>query len=286
MYTTNTDSILFHQLQNTNIQIAYRDVGQGKNCLLFIHGLGNSLIGWEKNLNGLSSKYRCISIDLPGNGFSSKDKYPYSIEFFARSVAAFITELGIEKVVLVGHSMGGQIALWMTHFFPELVEKIILIAPAGLEKFTALEKTMMSTGMSFIDWSMSDKSKLKKALLASFYHLDTDSKTMIEQMVQSVELHTGIHYSKMIDLCIQSMLEDMPHHFLKDIQQQVLIIFGEMDAMIPNKFIHPYSTATLAQQAVQYFKAAELAMLPLAGHFVHWEKSKEVNKLIDEFLSQ
>lgn len=281
-----SNNIQFQTLGKSNIDIAYRELGEGSYTLLFIHGLGNSMIGWENNIQKLSNHFRCIAVDLPGNGLSSKDDYPYSMPFFANCLLDFIATKELSNIVLVGHSMGGQIAMWMSHLQAAVIAKLILIAPAGLEKFSTLEKTMMKGSMSLLDFGMTDESKLKKALLASFYHLDDTAKDMIAMMVKTVGLHTGKHYSKMIEKCIQSMLQDSPHHFLNEIYQETLLLFGDMDAMIPNKIFHPYTTTSLAQQSIANFKHGHLTMINNGGHFVHWEKAREVNQAIIDFLSK
>ena len=89
------------------IEIAYMDEGEGPYTLLFIHGLGSYAPAWNKNLGELAEKYRCIALDLPGYGQSEKGDYPFSMAFFAEAVEAFIDSLGLENIVLVGHSMGG-----------------------------------------------------------------------------------------------------------------------------------------------------------------------------------
>ncbi len=286
IFDTLANNIQFQKLSKSNIDIAYRELGQGPYTLLFIHGLGNSLIGWENNIKNLAASFRCIAVDLPGNGLSSKDDYPYSIPFFANCLIDFITTKKLSNIVLVGHSMGGQVAMWMAHLQPNIISKLILIAPAGLEKFSTLEKTMMQGSMSLLDFGMTDKSKLQKALLASFYRLDDTAKDMIAMMVKTVELHTGKHYSKMIEKCIQSMLQDTPHHYLHEINQETLLLFGDMDAMIPNKIFHPYTTTSLAQQSITLFKHGHLTIINNGGHFVHWEKANAVNQAIFNFLSK
>src|ERR1700742_1729400 len=92
-------------------KVAYIDEGKGEKTLLFIHGLATYSLSWKKNIEYLKKKYRCIAIDLPGNGLSDRGDYPYSMNFFAGSVYDFIRLLGLKNVCLVGHSMGAQVAM-------------------------------------------------------------------------------------------------------------------------------------------------------------------------------
>lgn len=276
--------IQYKKVASNNIIFAYTDTGKGKHTLLFLHGLGNSLIGFEKNLTALSTNNRCIGLDLPGNGFSSKDNYPYSIQFFADSVAAFIQEMKLENVVLIGHSMGGQIGILLTALYPSLVEKLVLIASAGLEKFSAMERMIMTSGMGILDMGMSDESKLRQALNSSFYSHKSGSQSLINAMVDMMDLQPTSHYKNMVDKCVKAMLNEPIFDKIASIQQRVLILFGTMDGMIPNKLFHLTSTSSMAEKATSLFKHGQLEMIPNAGHFVHWEKASEVNDAITQFI--
>jgi pimeloyl-ACP methyl ester carboxylesterase len=89
----------------------------------------------------------------------------------------------------------------------------------------------------------------------------------------------------MIEACISSMLNEPVLPRLHEIQVPVLVMFGERDALIPNKLIHPVTTRSIAEAAVKKMPHATLEMLPQCGHFLQWEKAKEVNTFIHHFIS-
>src|SRR6185503_3525732 len=120
------------------IEIAFSDVGvsDGESAtLVLIHGLGSYMPVWERNLDALSARHRVVAIDLPGYGKSSKANYDYSMAFYARVVEGVIETLHLAHVVLVGHSMGGQIALTHALRYPGKAERLVLVDPAGFERF-------------------------------------------------------------------------------------------------------------------------------------------------------
>lgn len=117
-------------IQLNNHRIAYVDEGQNDKVILFLHGLGSYIPAWRFNLQELKKHFRCIAIDLPGFGKSDKKIHSCSMKFYSYVVNQFIKSLGIEKVDLVGHSMGGQIAINCALNFQNKVGKLILIAPA------------------------------------------------------------------------------------------------------------------------------------------------------------
>ena len=128
--------------------IAYTDEGNGDKALVFVHGLSSNLDSWKKNLEGLTGNYRCIAMDLPGYGKSSRSKADYSLAEYAKILNDLVDKLELSNVVLVGHSMGGQIAMHSVLNYPQTYQKLILIAPAGIETFTEQEAAVMKSAYS------------------------------------------------------------------------------------------------------------------------------------------
>src|SRR5512136_311395 len=113
--------------------IHYSVEGSGPDVLV-IHGWASSHRMWERPLERLaSSGFRAWAIDLPGSGVSnSRCAAPdwYTITNLTRVVEAFVERVGIQSVTLVGHSMGGAIALELAHRRPDLTRALVLVAPA------------------------------------------------------------------------------------------------------------------------------------------------------------
>ena len=130
-----------------NIEIAYTDSDKGKETILFIHGLASYTGVWRENIPELSKNFRCIALDLPGNGHSSKGDFPFSMFFYAESVVKFLTHLGLTEVNICGHSMGGQIAQIIALRYPSLVKRLILAAPAGFEFYNNHDKIIVKNMM-------------------------------------------------------------------------------------------------------------------------------------------
>ena len=116
------------------VNLHYQDTGPSKNAIpiVFLHGFGASLQPWQTWAQALSEDYRVISVDLPGFGLTGED--PSGIYTDQRSVEvleAFLKELNIPKVVLVGNSMGGKFAWQFAARYPNQVAKLVLISPDG-----------------------------------------------------------------------------------------------------------------------------------------------------------
>ena len=286
MYSTTNHPYTIHKILLSNgAHLAYIDEGTGPQTLLFIHGLATYGLSWKKNIEELKQHYRCIAIDLPGNGFSDRGDFSYSMHFFAHTIEDFIHKAQLGKVHLVGHSMGGQVAMTLAINNPSLVHKMMLCAPAGFEVFNNFEKAIYHNSMQFIDMFSTEENSLRKTIRNSFYLFPTQADDMIAELVDIMKLYPNKEYRHMIEACISSMLNEPVLPRLHEIQVPVLVMFGERDALIPNKLIHPVTTRSIAEAAVKKMPHATLEMLPQCGHFLQWEKAKEVNTFIHHFIS-
>ena len=116
-------------------EIFYLDSGESfdqNHIVLFLHGWGLSSIAFEKSLELLSSYTRVIAPDLPGFGKSSPIVTPWNFQECAKAIRDFIEILGIEKVNLVGQSMGGGVSILLSMLIPSKINSLILIDSAGI----------------------------------------------------------------------------------------------------------------------------------------------------------
>jgi pimeloyl-ACP methyl ester carboxylesterase len=111
---------------NDGCQLHYEEYGQGAPVLL-VHGLGSSTRDWEYQIPELAAHYRVIAIDIRGHGRSDKPRERYSIAGFAEDVSALIEHLGLDRVHLVGISMGGMIGFQLGVERPELLKSLTIV---------------------------------------------------------------------------------------------------------------------------------------------------------------
>lgn len=276
----------FHYISLPSVsRLAYIDEGLGETTLLFIHGLSTYGLSWKKNIEFLKERYRCIAIDLPGNGLSSREDQPYGISFFSQVIREFTEKMKLGRLCIVGHSMGGQVAIHTITEYPGMAQQLILCAPAGFEIFTPTEKSLYLTTIQFLGFFSSEENSLRKVIQNSFYHYTAQADDMIRDLVDLLHRFPLPHYRKMTERCIKGMLEEPVFDRLGSIRQPCLVLFGERDALIPNRLLHPVTTADIARQGAAAIPDARLELIPGAGHFVHWEKAAQVNELISDFLS-
>jgi pimeloyl-ACP methyl ester carboxylesterase len=111
--------------------IAYVQKGSGP-VLLLIHGMAGTLDTWRSVIDPLSQRATVLAVDLPGHGSSSPGGGDYSLGSLAAFLRDILTALGHEHVTLVGHSLGGGVAMQFSYQFPEMIERLVLVSSGGL----------------------------------------------------------------------------------------------------------------------------------------------------------
>jgi pimeloyl-ACP methyl ester carboxylesterase len=112
-------------------ELSYVDSGSGP-AVLFIHGILGSQRQWTHLVDKLDDDHRVLIPDLFGHGESAKPMGDYSLGAHAATLRDLLDHVGIEKVTLVGHSLGGGIAMQFYYLFPERVDRLVLVASGGL----------------------------------------------------------------------------------------------------------------------------------------------------------
>ena len=116
-----------------NTQIIYRVIeGDSSLTILFLHGLGENLRTWEKMENQLKIPFRLLLVDLPGHGQSPLQRRTnYSHDNLANLLWEFVDDIGAGDLMIVGHSLGGNLALRMAAMRPEKMKGLFLLSPSG-----------------------------------------------------------------------------------------------------------------------------------------------------------
>jgi pimeloyl-ACP methyl ester carboxylesterase len=119
-------SVFGGDVTSEGIRVHYESYGRGKEAVVFIHGWTCDLTFWRGQAP-FYQKRRSLLIDLPGHGRSGKPDVAYTQERFARAVEAAMRDAGVEKAVLVGHSMGGPVVLTFLRLFPAQAKAVVLV---------------------------------------------------------------------------------------------------------------------------------------------------------------
>lgn len=278
-----------HKIElNDSLTINYVDEGKGPHTLVFVHGLGSNLKAWQKNIAALSKSYRCIALDLPNYGQSSQGNYPFGMSYFAEVLKSFIDKVEVEKVVLVGHSMGGQTAIHFALNHPEMLSHLILMAPAGFETFKPAQVQWFEQVYTKSFVQAATEEQIRKNFQLNFFNMPADAQFMISDRLEMRADSTAYDsYCSMIPKCVIGMLKETVFERLPEIKTPSLVFFGEEDHLIPNPLLNPQlKTKDVAESGVAKLPHAKLVMIPKAGHFVQWEGAESIHQTLSNFLEK
>src|SRR3954452_2529391 len=131
MRAMTADCLRPHERTLHGQRVTYRTAGRGP-VLLLLHGITNSSQTWERVAPMLSGRFTLIAPDLLGHGKSATPRGDYSLGAHAAGERDLLSALGIERVTVVGHSLGGGIAMQFAYQFPERCERLVRVSSGGL----------------------------------------------------------------------------------------------------------------------------------------------------------
>jgi pimeloyl-ACP methyl ester carboxylesterase len=136
-----------HSVEVEGRTINYVDIGEGDGTpVLLIHGLAGQWQNWLENIPRIAQKRRVLAPDLPGHGYSDMPREKISIQGYGRAMNDLLQQLDIDRVAVVGNSMGGFVASELTIEFPEPVERLVLVSAAGISNANFYRAPAMTFG--------------------------------------------------------------------------------------------------------------------------------------------
>lgn len=274
-------------VNDINIHVEFKSNQSSKN-ILFIHGLSNSSLLWHPLVSELNPDTNYYMIDLPGCGKSAAGLYDYDKAFYINMIEGVCKILDLQNIILVGHSMGSQIAAHAALNQNIEIKKLVLLSPAGFEQYHHHERKMFdSMANGFAGFGMDifkgGHSYLSQVLHQSFYNMTDKSKEVLDNVLMQFRNVDPQSYQHMLIQSIKYMCENP----LLDESSKIpaLLVFGKNDELIPNRMLHPFLTLKqIAEESTKKFENHQLEMLDQCGHFLHVEKYKEVANFIRLFL--
>ena len=251
--------------------IALRTVraGRGDTTLVLLHGFGESLFTWRAVVDPLALRFRVVAPDLPGFGGSAKPDTTYSLAAMTDRMAAFLDRWTRGPVVLVGHSLGGEVAASLALARPDRVARLVLIAPAGWGVgLGGIADTMYPSKARAIGWYLSSR---------AFVLPEHDPEWLWEP-------DSAASYTMMGDGAYQRatarILEEFDFRALRDrfhsITESTLLIWGTLDPVIP----YPVADSIAARLPCSQLVSLE------ALHRPQVEVPDTVVSLIEGFLAK
>jgi pimeloyl-ACP methyl ester carboxylesterase len=259
------EDILSNKIKVDGLDVHYYMAGQG-DPLVVLHGGGGDARTWLKNISALSDNYTVYAPDLPGYGGSQPLDGTYYIPELTEFVDNFSDNLGLENFHLIGHSLGGGIALNYALEFPRKIRKLVLVSSLCLGREIALWVRLLSipallrSAGSIIIAVLRAIKWLVKTLLAPVEFVMPFSPA-------SVSLGGSVTTFKEQTLVLASRLSE--------IMMPTLLVWGAKDPIVPVR--HAYAAAQLIPDC-------QLKVFVDRGHNVHRDEIKQFSHLLTGFL--
>jgi len=256
--------------------------------VVFVHGLGSYLKFWRAQLDVFHARgYRVLAVDLPGYGKSDKPAtFPYTMEAMADVVHALTRQLGVDRPILVGHSMGGQTSLSYAIRYPEALEALVLVSPAGFETFTWKEKAWFARAMSvdFIKYAP-EASIWGSVRQGNFMHWRPELDWLIEERVRLAKSPEFDSYAYANVRTVQGLAHnDFVRENLERVSAPTLIVYGTDDRLIPNPFLHGGEARDIMEHGASRIPGAALVAMKGCGHTVQLDCPAPFNEAVLGFL--
>jgi len=256
---------LWAEVDGIRVRYARRgDEAPGKTPVLFIHGFGGDLDNWLFNLDAVAAVAPVIALDLPGHG-QSDARLPGSATLadLAGFVLHFLDQVGVERVHIVGHSMGGAIAAQMALDAPRRVASLVLIATAGLG-------AEINSGYTEGFVAAATRRELKPVIEQLFADPALVSRQMIDDLLKYKRLDGVSQALTQLGAMLfgGGRQTDLPVPRLAGSGVAMALLWGNEDRIVP------------AAHAANAPVGATVHVMPGAGHMVMMEKAGEVNARI------
>ncbi len=264
---------------------AFRIAGSGP-ALLLIHGIGDNSTAWEPVHARLARRFTVIAPDLLGHGQSDKPRADYSVAAYANGMRDLLSVLDIDRVTVVGHSLGGGVAMQFAYQFPQLVERLILVGAGGVTKDVniALRFASLPVGgealallrLPLVLPTLQTFGRLLGTVIGST-GVGRDIPNMLRILADLPEPTASAAFTRTLRAVVDwrgQVVTMLDRCYLTE-SVPVQLIWGEQDAVIPVSHAH------MAHAAMP---GSRLAVFPRSGHFPFHDDPDRFVDLVEEFV--
>ncbi len=263
---------------------AYLKVGSGS-ALLLIHGIGSRHETWLPVIEELAKTHTVIAPDLLGHGQSAKPRADYSIGGYANGMRDLLTVLGIDRVTVVGHSLGGGIAMQFAYQFPQRTERIVLVGTSGLgPEVNPVIPLCTVPGSSLVLAALASRAARKVGVpLLNALHMsglpmtaDLDQLALVYDDLGTREARQAFRHVLRAIIDWRGQIVTMNDRAYLTEFIPTLLMWGRDDTVIPVK--HAYAAEDLLPHA-------DIKVFDNAGHFLHADQPEIFVQTLQHFLS-
>jgi pimeloyl-ACP methyl ester carboxylesterase len=278
-----SDQLRLRRLALHGHHIAYRHAGDGP-VLVLIHGITSSSATWERVMPYLARRFTVIAPDLIGHGASAKPKGDYSLGAHANGIRDLLVALGHDRASIVGHSLGGGIAMQFSYQFPERCERLVLVDSGGLgREVSPLLRAATLPGAELILPLLAATRLLDAGALAGrlLGRLGLRARTDLEEMARGHATLSDPEARSAFIHTLRSVLEpggqrvDASNRLYLAKYLPLLLIWGERDRIIPVS----HGRATHEQ-----VPSSHLEVFQDSGHFPQLDEPERFLHVLIDFI--
>ena len=257
------------------LRVHYHEAGQGP-AVVFLHGSGPGASGWSNfrhNAGYFADKgFRAILPDTLGFGYSSKpDVAAYTLDFLVGALERFLSAIGVERCAVVGNSHGGAMAIRLALRRPETVERLVLMAPGGLEE---RDVYMKMEGIRAMVKTVMDPAGVTRAAMRRVFELQLFdpslvTEELIDERIQIAELQPK---QVLTSMQVPNLAPDLGR-----LACPIFTLWG-----VDDKFCPMSGAVTIARGC----RRARVLLLSECGHWVMVEKAALFNDACVRFLAE
>ena len=285
------------EIQGERVRMAYMDVAPtataNGRAVVLLHGKNFFGGYWENTIRALTAAgYRVVVPDQIGFGKSSKPDIHYSFDLLAANTATLLDQLKLDKVAVVGHSMGGMLAVRFARNYPERTTHLILENPIGLEDYR-LKVPPRTLEEAYKDELSKTPDQLRAYLKTYFPTWKPDYEKYVEVPARISFSGEFPRYARAAALTYLMIYQQPVRHEFSLIKPPTLLVIGQSDrTTIGRGQVSPDVLKTLGnypelgKSAAKDIPNAKLIELPGVGHIPHLESPEAFHKPLLEFLQQ
>jgi pimeloyl-ACP methyl ester carboxylesterase len=273
-----------HELVMHGHRVRYLMAGSGPPVVL-IHGITSSADTWRPAMEALAGEHTVIAPDLLGHGASAKPRGDYSLGAYASGIRDLLAALGHDRVTIVGHSLGGGVAMQFSYQFPERTERLVLVSSGGLgREVNVLLRAAALPGAELV-LPLLAPSWLGRAVDGAGWvgaRLGLRARRDLEETVRGFvslsDASARAAFLHTLRAVIDPFGQRVSGHDRLYLAANLptLIVWGERDPIIPVAHGHAAHAA---------MPGSQLEVFDASGHFPHMDDTWRFVSVLDEFLA-
>lgn len=274
-----------HEIELHGHPVTYRLMGEGP-AIVLIHGITSSSRTWRSVMPALARKHTVLAPDLLGHGASAKPRGDYSLGAYASGVRDLLALLGITRVTVVGHSLGGGIAMQFAYQFPERLERLILIDSGGLgnEVHPVLRAATLPGAELVMPLMFNQRARSAgRAVGAALGKLGIRGSADVRGLAEGVDSladaetrRAFVHTARSVIDPLGQRVDARDRLYLSE-QIPTLLVWGRQDRIIP---------LSHGEEAHELMPHSRLEIFDGAGHFPFNDDPARFVSLVEDFVAE